>query len=301
MLKTPDFSDFSRQMLHVPHAHLALLAATLWLPSSAYGSPDAAQISGGVFSAEAWASVLSGPGLIALLTLAALEIVLGIDNIVFLTVLTARLPEEQRDRARRLGLIGAMVSRIALLVAVGWLMRLTEPLFQLPWVNADAGVSGKDLILLLGGMFLLGKATKEIHNKVEHKEEAAGADPKPADRMSSVLFQVMLMDMVFSLDSVVTAVGMTQNIPVMILAVVASVVVMMFAAGPIGDFVERHPAVKILALAFLVLIGALLIAEGFGRHVEKGYIYFAMAFSLTVELLQLRMEKRRASSAGDSA
>lgn len=251
---------------------------------------------GGVTSIEAWASILTGSGLAALLTLVVLEIVLGVDNIVFLTVLTARLPEAQRDKARRLGLLAAMGSRIALLLVVGWLMHLTTELFQIPWLNADKGISGKDLILLIGGLFLLFKATKEIHAKVEHTEdEHAESAPKGAEKMGMVLLQIMLIDVVFSLDSVITAVGMTANIPIMIVAVVVSVGVMMVAAGPIGDFVEAHPAVKILALAFLVLIGALLVAEGFGRHIEKGYIYFAMAFSLGVELLQMRMARPKTS------
>ena len=264
------------------------------LSSSAFASGGVElEATGGILSGEAWGALLTGAGLAAVVTLTGLEIVLGIDNIVFITVLTARLPEDQRPKARRLGLLAAMVSRIALLLVVGWLMRLQEPLFQVPFINGDEGVSGKDLILILGGAFLLYKATKEIHHKVEGAadEEETG---RQASSMASALAQIMLVDLVFSLDSVITAVGMTGNIPVMVVAVVLSVTVMMVAAQPIGGFVERHPSIKVLALSFLVLIGVLLVAEGFGQHLNKGYIYFAMAFSLVVDLLQLRMSKKSA-------
>ncbi|MGF1508113.1 MAG: TerC family protein [Myxococcota bacterium] len=233
--------------------------------------------------------MLSFSGLAALVTLAALETVLGIDNIVFISVVAGKLPPDQRPGARRLGLLLAMGSRILLLLGVGWLMSLTASLFQIPWVNADSGISGRDLILILGGGFLLYKAVKEIHGKVEGRSSEGHRDVK-AHTMAGVLTQIALIDLVFSLDSVITAVGMTQNIPVMILAVMISVGVMIAAADPISRFVDDHPAIKILALAFLVLIGVLLLAEGLGQHINKGYIYFAMAFALLVELLQLRMD-----------
>ncbi len=248
---------------------------------------------GGAFEAEAWMAVLTVSGMSALVTLAALEIVLGIDNIVFISVLTARLPEDVRPRARRLGLLVAMISRIILLLFVGWLIQLTENLFQVPFINADDGISGKDLILLAGGAFLLIKAVREIHAKVESRPEEHSPAPASASSFGGVLLQIMIVDIVFSLDSVITAVGMTANIPVMILAVVSSVLVMMAAANPIADFVERHPAIKILALSFLVLVAVLLMAEGFGQHLDKGYVYFAMAFALVVELLQMRLAKGR--------
>ncbi|MBN8523918.1 MAG: TerC family protein [Planctomycetes bacterium] len=243
-----------------------------------------------VLSAEAWAALATPEVAIAVLTLTALEIVLGIDNIVFISVLTGRLPPELRPKARRTGLLLAMVMRILLLLSVSWIMSLTRPLVEI----AGFGLTGQRLILLAGGAFLLYKSVKEIHHKVEgHVEQQDGAAAVKAT-MGAVLVQIALIDLVFSLDSVITAVGMTTNIPAMIIAVVSSVMVMMWAAGPIGDFVERHPAVKILALAFLILIGVMLIAEGLGQHMQKGYIYFAMAFALVVELLQIRMQKNQA-------
>jgi len=242
-----------------------------------------------VLSSEAWTALASPEAIIAVLTLTGLEIVLGIDNIVFLSVLTGRLPADQRPRARRVGLLLAMVMRILLLLSVSWIMSLTRPLLEV----GSFALTGQRLILLAGGAFLLWKSVKEIHHKVEGHEEAPGAVAAGAATMGSVLVQIALIDLVFSLDSVITAVGMTTNIPAMIIAVVSSVMVMMWAAGPIGDFVERHPAVKILALAFLILIGVMLIAEGLGQHMQKGYIYFAMAFALAVELLQIRMQKNQ--------
>ena len=242
----------------------------------------------GILSPEAWTALATPEALIAMLTLTALEIVLGIDNIVFLSVLTGRLPVEQRPRARRWGLLLAMGMRILLLLSVSWIMSLTKPLLSI----GDFGLTGQRLILLLGGAFLMWKSVKEIHHKVEGHGDGPGAASAAVTTMGGVMVQVAILDLVFSLDSVITAVGMTTSIPAMVIAVVASVGVMMLAAGPIGDFVERHPAVKILALSFLILIGVLLIAEGFGQHLNKGYIYFAMAFALVVELLQIRMEKR---------
>ena len=273
---------------------LVWLALLLWTgPAFADEAAQLEVTAGGAFDVDAWRAVLTVSGLVALVTLAGLEIVLGIDNIVFITVLTARLPPEQRPRGRRLGLMAAMISRIVLLLFVGWLIQLTKNLFQIPFVNADDGVSGKDLILIAGGAFLLVKAVREIHVKVnDGSHEDAPVASQGTASFGSVLVQIMIVDLVFSLDSVITAVGMTANIPVMIVAVVASVAVMMVAANPIADFVEQHPAIKILALSFLVLIGVLLLAEGLGQHLDKGYIYFAMAFALVVELLQIRMQDR---------
>ena len=228
---------------------------------------------------------------IALATLTALEIVLGVDNIIFISILVGRLPERQRNSARRLGLLLAMGTRIALLASLVWIMRLTEPLFELP--VARQGVSGRDLILICGGLFLLWKSVHEIHGSLEGVEDGHHAGAATAS-FASVLIQIAIIDIVFSLDSVITAVGLANDLGVMVTAIVASVLVMMFSARPIGEFVDRHPTIKMLALAFLVLIGATLIAEGFGTHVPKGYIYFAMAFSVAVEALNLRLRKKAA-------
>ncbi|MFM2090160.1 MAG: hypothetical protein RLZZ127_649 [Planctomycetota bacterium] len=263
------------------------------LSATAATAAAAAGAAGGALDPAAWLAIFTGAGIVALLTLTLLEIVLGIDNIIFISVLTGRLPPEQRPKARQIGLLLAMGMRILLLLFVGWLISLTAPILPIPFT--DKALSGKDLILLGGGLFLLWKSVHEIHHKVEgHAESAGKAAAKAA--LGAVLIQIMVIDLVFSLDSVITAVGMTKNIPVMIVAVIASVLVMMVAAKPIGEFVERHPAVKILALAFLVLIGCMLVAEAFGSHVNKGYIYFAMAFALVVELLQIRMASRAAKA-----
>lgn len=236
---------------------------------------------------------------IAFLMLAALEIVLGIDNIIFISILVGRLPPAQRDAARRLGLGFAMVSRIALLLSLAWVMTLTAPLFTV----LQQEISGRALILLAGGLFLIYKASHEIFLEVEAhptKEESAGeADPKVS---GSALFwrtivQIGIVDIVFSLDSVITAVGMVDRIGVMIAAVVASVGVMLFAAKPIGDFVDRHPSIKVLALAFLTMVGTVLIAEAFDMHIPKGYVYTAMLFSLGVEALNIRARGKRAAAA----
>jgi predicted tellurium resistance membrane protein TerC len=224
---------------------------------------------------------------IALLTLTVLEIVLGIDNIIFISILVGKLAKAQQPKARRLGLALAMFLRIGLLASLAWIARLTSPLFSV----LGKGISGRDLILLAGGLFLLTKATREIHEKLEGEEGEASA--RVAARFAAVIVQILLIDIVFSLDSVITAVGMASHLSVMIAAVVIAVGVMMFAAGPIGDFVARHPTVKMLALAFLILIGMSLLAEGLGQHIPKGYIYFAMAFSVFVEVLNLRMRKKR--------
>ena len=220
---------------------------------------------------------------IALVTLTALEVVLGVDNIVFISILAGRLPRGQPVRARRLGLSLALIMRILLLLSLAWIVRLTMPLFTV----LGNEISGRDLILLGGGLFLLAKSTSEIHEKLEGEEGVASA--RVGATMGAVLVQIMLLDVVFSLDSVITAVGMVREIPIMVTAVIIAVGFMMVFAGPLGDFVERHPTVKMLALAFLLLIGVTLIADGLGTHVSKGYIYFAMGFSVFVEMLNLRM------------
>jgi predicted tellurium resistance membrane protein TerC len=229
---------------------------------------------------------------VALATLTALEIVLGVDNIIFISILVGRLPPDKRDLARRLGLSLAMGSRILLLLSLAWIMRLTEPLFTV--LNQE--ISGRDLILIGGGLFLLWKSVHEIHASLEGEEAAAaGGDAAAAAARVSfagVLVQIAIIDIVFSLDSVITAVGLADDVMVMVVAIVAAVGVMMFAAKPIGEFVDAHPTIKILALAFLVLVGVTLIGEGFGTHVPKGYIYFAMAFSFAVEMINIRLRKR---------
>ncbi|MDQ3539980.1 MAG: TerC family protein [Chloroflexota bacterium] len=227
---------------------------------------------------------LSDPGIwTSLLTLTALEIVLGVDNVVFISILSNKLPANQRDKARLTGLGAAMIMRILLLFSISWLIGLTEPWFTI----FGRDFSGRDLILLIGGFFLLFKATTEIHEKLEGHESAQQA--KAAVSFASVIAQIMLLDLVFSLDSVITAVGMADHLPVMIAAVIIAVAVMMFAAKPLSDFVEQHPTVKVLALSFLLLIGMSLVAEGFHQHIPKGYIYGAMAFSVLVEVINLRV------------
>jgi len=228
----------------------------------------------------------SAEGWIALLTLTVLEIVLGIDNIIFISILAGKLPAADRTRARQLGLALAMFIRIALLLSITWVMGLTRPLFA----PLDHPLSGRDLILLIGGLFLIAKSTMEIHEKLEG-QETSGSAPR-ARSFSGVIVQILLLDIVFSLDSVITAVGMAEDVTIMIAAVVIAVGVMLVAAGAIGAFVERHPTVKMLALAFLLLIGVSLTAEGAGQHVPKGYIYFAMGFSVLVEMLNLRLRAK---------
>jgi len=244
--------------------------------------------------------ILLDPNLwIAFAMLTALEIVLGVDNIIFISILVGRLPPEQRDKARRLGLGFAMLTRLLLLLSLSWVMTLTDDLFTL----LGNGISGRDIVLLLGGVFLLYKASHEIFIEVEARDEAgpgAAANLQPASGKGvfwGVIGQIAVIDIVFSLDSVITAVGMVDRIGVMVAAVVASVGVMLFAAKPIGEFVDRHPSVKVLALAFLVMVGMALTAEAFGVHVPKGYIYASMAFSLAVEALNLRARKKRATVA----
>ncbi|HEY0554021.1 MAG TPA: TerC family protein [Thermoanaerobaculia bacterium] len=223
---------------------------------------------------------------LALFTLTVLEIVLGIDNIIFIAILVGKLPVAQQPRARRLGLFLAMFIRIGLLATLAWMVKLTAPLFTV----LGQELSGRDLILLAGGLFLIFKSTREIHERLEGEEGGAGA--RAAATFISVIVQILLLDIIFSLDSVITAVGMANHLPIMIAAVVIAVGVMMFAAGPIGNFVSRHPTIKMLALSFLLLIGFSLIAEAFDRHIPKGYIYFAMAFSVFVEMLNLRERKK---------
>ncbi len=223
---------------------------------------------------------------IALATLTALEVVLGIDNIIFISVLVGRLPEKQRNRARTIGLALAMIMRILLLLSLTWIMSLTAPWFVL----LAQEISGRDLILIVGGLFLLAKSTHEIHNCLEG--EIQSSDGKITKSFISILVQIAVLDMVFSLDSVITAVGLAEHIPVMILAIVIAVIIMMISAKMIGDFVDGHPTIKILALSFLILVGVSLLGEGFDLHIPKGYIYFAMAFSVSVEMLNLKVRKR---------
>ena len=225
-------------------------------------------------------------GWIALVTLTVLEIVLGIDNIVFISILAGKLPRDMRARARRVGLTLAMLMRIALLLSITWVMRLTTPMFT----AIGHEISGRDLILIGGGLFLLAKSTHEIHEKLEGDEGHASA--KVVTSFGAVIVQILLLDIVFSLDSVITAVGMAEEVAVMILAVVIAVGVMLVSAGAISDFVERHPTVKMLALSFLLLIGVSLVAEGLDQHIPKGYIYFAMSFSVFVEMINLRVRAR---------
>jgi len=232
--------------------------------------------------------IFTADNLIALATLSLLEIVLGIDNIVFLSILSAKLPADQRAKGRRVGLALAMLMRIALLLSLSWVMRLVDPLFAL----LGHSFSGKDLILLGGGLFLIGKATFEIHERLEGPEHGPELGRAGAS-FWRVIVQIMLLDIVFSLDSVITAVGMAQQLWVMITAVVLAVAAMMLFAGAVSDFVERHPTVKVLALSFLILIGVMLVVEGMGGHVDKGYIYFAMGFSVFVEMINLRMRGPR--------
>ncbi len=231
---------------------------------------------------------LSNPEIwVAFLTLTALEIVLGIDNIIFISILVSRLPKEQQPKARFFGLSLAMGTRILLLLSIAWVMRLTNDLFTV----LGEGVSGRDLILFFGGLFLLFKSTLEIWHSVEGEEEQGAAGGAVKAGFMGIILQIAVIDIIFSLDSVITAVGLVQNVPVMVAAIVIAVLVMMLAAGTISDFIDKHPTLKILALSFLIVVGTLLIAEAFDVHVPKGYVYFAMAFSLGVEALNIRMRK----------
>ena len=232
---------------------------------------------------------LTADGLVALLTLTVLEVVLGIDNVIFISILAGKLPQRDQEKARRIGLMGAMVMRILLLLSITWIMRLTAPLFSV----FGNDISGRDLILIIGGFFLIGKATHEIHDKLEGEDDVAADGTRRAARsLAAVVAQIMVIDIVFSIDSVVTAVGMAEHLSVMIAANVFALFFMLGASGPLGSFVERHPTIKMLALAFLVLIGTNLVADGFGVHVPKGYTYSAMAFSVLVEMLNLRLRAK---------
>ncbi len=235
---------------------------------------------------------LTDPALLAaLLMLTVLEIVLGIDNIIFVSILAGKLPEKQQARARRLGLLGAMLTRIGLLFSLSFIMSLTAPFFTMPVI--EHAVSGRDLILILGGVFLIWKSVKEIHYKVEGKDEEDKASGRTAGFWGTIV-QIMLLDIVFSLDSVITAVGMVNNLAVMVSAIVIAVGIMMAAAAPVSDFIAKHPTMKMLALSFLLLIGVVLVGEGVGQHIAKGYIYFAMAFSFAFEMLNIRTRVKAA-------
>ena len=225
---------------------------------------------------------------IALATLTALELVLGIDNIIFISILAGRLPPDKRDKARRIGIAMAAISRLGLLLAIAWIIGLTDPLFSL----FGQAFSWRDLILVGGGLFLIAKATHEIHQKLEGASEHVSPGSVVAASMGSVIVQIMLLDIVFSLDSIITAVGMVDERWVMVTAILISIVFMLAFAKPLGEFVERHPTVKVLALSFLIMIGLVLIADGFGQHIPKGYVYTAMAFSVFVELINLWIRKR---------
>lgn len=230
---------------------------------------------------------------IALFTLTALEIVLGIDNIIFITILVGRLPPKERQLGRLLGLTFAMTTRILLLVSLVWVMKLTKPIFTL----YDQHFSGRDLILILGGLFLMAKSTHEIHQAMEGEPETPESEEHShSKKFFSIVFQIGIIDIIFSLDSVITAVGLAQHLSIMILAIIISVLIMMVAAKPIGDFVDEHPTIKMLALSFLILIGVALIGEGFKFHIPRGYIYFAMAYSTVVEMLNLRLRAKKQRS-----
>lgn len=231
-----------------------------------------------IFTPEAW---------LALATLLALEIVLGIDNIIFISILVGKLPEEQRNKARRIGLALAMLSRLALLFSLVWIMGLVEPLFTI----MDNAISGRDIILIVGGLFLLAKSTHEIHSSLEIHTPTNSTSYSTS--FAAIITQIAILDIVFSLDSVITAVGLVEHMSIMVIAIVCAVAVMMFSAKPIGDFVDNNPTIKMLALSFLMLIGFTLIAEGFDVHIPKGYIYFAMAFSAAVEMLNIRIRNRK--------
>jgi predicted tellurium resistance membrane protein TerC len=228
-------------------------------------------------------SLVSTDAIVALVTLTFLEIVLGVDNVIFISILSGKLPADEQKRARRVGLLAAMLMRIALLLSIVWIARLTTPLFTV----LSRGISGRDLILIGGGLFLLAKSTIEIHDRLEGEEGHGSARSAPS--LTAVIAQIMMLDLIFSLDSVITAVGMADDVRVMMTAVILAVAVMMFAAEGISRFVNRHPTIKVLALSFLLLIGLSLVGDGLGMHIPKGYVYFAMGFSLFVEMINLRV------------
>lgn len=235
-----------------------------------------------------FSAILSTEGLIAFLTLSLLEIVLGIDNIIFISILTNKLPKENQAKARFAGISLALVLRVAMLFGITWIIQLTEPLFTV----FEMGFTGRDLVLLAGGLFLLAKSTSEIHHKMEgesHEEKEEKSSVRKG--FASIIIQIALLDIVFSFDSILTAIGMTEELGIMIMAVIVSLIVMLIFAGRIADFIAKHPTLQVLALSFLILIGVMLIAEGFHQHISKGYIYFAVAFSLVVEIINMRMKK----------
>lgn len=240
-------------------------------------------------------SLFTLEALVALATLTALEIVLGIDNIIFIAILVSRLPAHQRDKGRIFGLALAMLTRILLLLSLFWIMKLTTPLFTI----LEQGISGRDVILILGGLFLIAKSTTEIHNDIEHDGGEEPSDITGSNRRGffNILIQIAILDIVFSLDSVITAVGMVDNVIIMIIAVVLAVIVMMFASKSISNFVENNPTIKMLALSFLILVGVTLIGEGLGLHISKAYVYFAMAFSLAVESINIYSRKKKSKRA----
>lgn len=237
-------------------------------------------------------SIFSQPeSWIALLTLSFLEIVLGVDNIIFISIVSNKLPAEQQGKARQLGLTIALLLRLAMLFGISWIIGFKQVLFTIDLLGLNHPITGRDLILLGGGLFLLAKSTKEIHSKMEENTHAQ-VQSKAAKAFGAVLFQIVLLDLVFSFDSILTAVGLTKHIILMVIAVILSMIVMMVFAKRIADFIHKHPTLEILALAFLILIGAMLVAESMGQHVNKGYIYFAVAFSLCIEIINMRMRKK---------
>jgi predicted tellurium resistance membrane protein TerC len=234
---------------------------------------------------------LSADTWISLLTLTFMEVVLGIDNIIFISIVAGKLPADQQGKARNIGLMLALVMRILLLMGISWIVSLKEPLFSLPFIEPDFGVTGRDLILLAGGLFLLAKSTTEIHHKLEGDELGEEGAARPVHSMGKVIFQIILVDIVFSFDSILTAVGLVDHVLIMVIAVIISMGIMLAFSKYIADFVNKHPTVKMLALAFLIMIGVMLVLEAAHQHVPKGYIYFAMFFSLAVEMLNMRLRK----------
>jgi len=240
---------------------------------------------------NAWFEWMSRPDAwVSLLTLTVMEIVLGIDNLIFISILAGKLPPEQQGRARRVGLGLALITRILLLLSISWVIGLKKELWKFSLLGLDLPNTGKDIVLAVGGLFLVWKSVREIHEKLEGSD--GGRSPGAMPSFTAVVVQILLLDIVFSLDSVITAVGMSKYVPVMVVAVILAMIVMLIFVNQIGSFVERHPTVKMLALSFLILIGTLLLAEGFGQHISKGYVYFAMAFSVGVEMLNLRLRAR---------
>lgn len=232
--------------------------------------------------------IFNTENIVALFTLTFLEIVLGIDNLIFISILVSKVEKAKQGAARTLGLSMALVTRILLLLSISWVMRLTNPLFSV----LDQPFSGRDIILIVGGLFLIGKSTHEIHDKMEPEEQKEKQSKKKKSSFISIIIQIALLDIIFSLDSVITAIGMVNNLPIMITAIIISMIVMLLSAKSISDFIDKHPTLKILALSFLLLIGVMLIADGFGQHISKGYIYFAIGFSLFVETLNLKMRAK---------